>query len=107
MLSKRKSRLITVAGQSFRWAVSPDSGYVVFVAEHAANPGRRINIYVTTDINDNGPSFPDFESLNLKIITPGVAAKYIEQALAVCWMPEIKGPPMLFDAVAKDELVKR
>jgi hypothetical protein len=45
-LARKGSRSIAVGGQKFRWAVSPDSGYMVLVAELADEPGQRLEAQV-------------------------------------------------------------
>jgi len=40
-LSRRSSRSITVDGVEYRWAVSPDSGYLWLIVERADAPGQR------------------------------------------------------------------
>ena len=74
MLSKKKSRPITVGEQNYRWAISPDSGYVVFVAESADTPARKIEVYVGSDINQMWVEFPNKEGSNFKVIKPKDAA---------------------------------
>jgi hypothetical protein len=41
-LSGRNSRTIIINDEIFRWAISPGSGYLVFVAEHETIKGQRI-----------------------------------------------------------------
>lgn len=70
-LPGRKSRGITVDGVAFRWAVSPDSGYMWLVVEHASGSGQRVEA-----VFDYGVP-----------LTPAVARRVIERALATGWRP--------------------
>lgn len=97
MLSKKKSRPITVGDKDFRWAISPDSGYVVFVAERATEPARKIEIYVNSDIDRMWVEFPATDDLNLKVVKPKDAASMISQAIELGWDPAEKGKPLVFD----------
>ena len=85
MLSKKKSRPITVDGSNYRWVVSPDSGYVIFVAESADAPARIIEVYTDSDIDRMWLEFPDLEGLNLRIIKPKDAENIIRQAVGLGW----------------------
>lgn len=97
MLSKKKSTPITIGEDNYRWVVSPDSGYVVFVAESADTPARKIEVYVDSDIDQMWVEFPHTESLNLKVIKPKDAASIISQAIEQGWNPAEKGKPLVFD----------
>lgn len=97
MLSKKKSRPITIGEDNYRWVVSPDSGYVVFVAESADTPARKIEVYVDSDIDQMWVAFPYTESLNLKVLKPKDAVSIISQAIEQGWNPAEKGKPLVFD----------
>ncbi|MFK8161448.1 MAG: hypothetical protein AB8H12_03210 [Lewinella sp.] len=96
-LSKKHSRLITVDNQRFRWLVSPNDGYCIFIAEKEEVNGQKIEVYFDTDINNFWLSFPDVEHLNLKVLYPKDAAPIIGQALKDGWKPDKKGSPLVFD----------
>ena len=105
MLSKKKSRPIVVEDTRFRWAISPDSGYVVFVAEREDIKGRKIEVYIDTDINNFWVEFPNIDKLNLKVIKPKDAANIISQAIHLGWKPNEKGAPLVFDYPESGELL--
>ncbi|TXK71481.1 hypothetical protein [Paenibacillus sp. N3.4] len=90
----------------YRWTVSPDSGYLVFVTEHGKVKGRRIEIYVTSDINNLWGRFPDVNDMNLKVIKPRDVSHFITQAIHHGWDPKEAGKPIVFD-LAGDTLLKR
>lgn len=41
-LAKKGTRIITVNETTYRWVVSPDSGYLHLVVEHKDLPGQRL-----------------------------------------------------------------
>jgi len=105
-LSKKKSRTIVVENTTYRWVVSPDSGYGVFVAEKENIKGRKIEVYFDTDIDSFWIEFPNTEKLNLRLITPIDAASIISEAIKQGWNPEERGKPIVFD-LDNDNLIKR
>lgn len=105
-LPKKKSRLITIDDQQYRWLVGPNDGYNVFVAEKEAVKGRKIEVYFATEINKFCVEFSYTDKLNLKILKPKDAAFIIRQALILGWNPEEKGNPIRFDWVG-EEVVKK
>lgn len=48
-INKRDARTIAVNEEVYKWTVSPDSGYVVFVAESGVVRGSRGNPRVTSN----------------------------------------------------------
>jgi len=105
-LNKKKSRVITIDNEKFRWTISLGSGYLIFVAEKEAMKGRKIEVYIASDINEYWVDFPNVTDLNLKIVTPKDAASIIQQVLKLGWNPEEKGSLIVFDWV-NDQLEKR
>ena len=89
-LSKKKSRIITLDKVKYRWVVSPDSGYNVFVAEQESVKGRKIEVYFPMSEEH------DLEK-SLKIIKPADAAIIVRSALSLGWNPEETGSPLVFD----------
>ncbi|MCO7222703.1 hypothetical protein [Pleionea sp. CnH1-48] len=81
----------------YRWVISPASGYVVFVAESANDPARKVEVYIGSGINQMWLEFPSVDGLNLKVITPKDAAAIIRQALKLGWIPDERGAPFVFD----------
>ncbi|MFK7937234.1 MAG: hypothetical protein AB8G22_27210 [Saprospiraceae bacterium] len=105
-LNKKKSRLIIIDNEKFRWVVSPSSGYLVYVAEKEEVKGRKIEVFIDSDINDYWVEFPNVSNLNLKIVKPKDSESIIRQALKLNWNPEEKGKPIVFDLI-DDKLKKR
>jgi hypothetical protein len=104
------SRLYTrtaVGEHNYRWAISPDSGYVVFIAESADTPARKIEVYVDSDIDRMWVEFPTIEGPNLKVIKPKDAANIIEQAIEQGWNPMENGKPLVFDHLEGGSIVAR
>jgi hypothetical protein len=76
-LSKKGSRAIVVGGDSYRWAVSEDSGYSVLVAQNAEGSGQKLEVTVEWQDTDAGSGPPP--------ITPAMVASVVEAALAQGW----------------------
>lgn len=106
-VSKKNSRRIVVKDEMYRWTVSPDSGFLVFVAEHGTIKGRRIEVYVRSEINHLWTNFPNTNEMNLKIIKPSDAAQFITQAIYLGWNPQQAGKPIVFDLKSNSTLIKR
>ncbi|ASS49695.1 MAG: hypothetical protein A3D31_08945 [Candidatus Fluviicola riflensis] len=105
-LSKKKSRLITINTNVYRWVISPNDGYIVLVAHREDVQGQKLEVYVNSEINSFWVEFPYTSNLNLKILNPKDAETIIRQALNLGWNPETKGKPLVFDWKNK-ELVSR
>ncbi|SDT24418.1 hypothetical protein SAMN05444162_3534 [Paenibacillaceae bacterium GAS479] len=100
-MSKKNSRTIMVANETYKWTISPNSGYVVLVVELEMGVGRRIEVYINSDINDFWANFPHINNLDLKVIKPGDVKNIIIQALKDGWGPKEKGKPLIFDLVSE------
>lgn len=98
-LSKKGSRLITLEETQFRWLISSNAGYSVFVAEKEGIKGKRMEAFFERYKNKFLPAHLIKSPANLVIIKPGDAASIIRQALDLGWNPEEKGSPMTFDLV--------
>ena len=106
-IPNKNSRKIVVGNETYRWTISPDSGFIVFVAEHVEVKGRRIEVYIDSYINDFWVNFPDVKDLNLKIIKPKNAESIISQAINKGWNPKEKGSPIIFDLAEDFLLISR
>ena len=71
-LPKKGSSKIRVGDRNFRWAVSPDSGYMHIVVQQESGRGQRLQVLV-----DCEPA-----------VTPGVVRNCILEALKKGWKPE-------------------
>ena len=96
-IPNKNSRKIVVASETYRWTVSPDDGYIVFVAEQEGFKGRRLQVYIDSDINKFWANFPGVKELNLKVIKTKDAESIISQAIEKGWNPKEKGSPIIFD----------
>ncbi|MBH5320363.1 hypothetical protein I6N90_21455 [Paenibacillus sp. GSMTC-2017] len=96
-INKKSSRKIVVRNEQYSWTVSPDSGYVITIAEHEIYKGRRLEVYIQSDIDSYWVNFPNTEHLNLKIIRPRDVEFFICQAIDQGWEPSVKGTPIVFD----------
>ena len=87
-LPKKGTRRIHVDGGDYRWAVSPDSGYMVVVIEGASASRRRL--FVVTDYRDLLTPSADgagFEMNQQRQITPAYVRRCILAGLAAGWDP--------------------
>lgn len=96
-INKKDGRKITVNAETYIWTVSPDSGFIVMVAEHASVKGSRLEVHIRSDIDRIWVEFPHTEHLNQKIVRPKDAAYFITQAVERGWNPEEKGAPAVFE----------
>lgn len=81
MLSKKKSRPITVDGEAYRWAIAPNHTFVTLVVQYAEENGQKLEIIIPTDINRMWLEFLNTRELNLKAVTPAAVSKIIKDAL--------------------------
>ena len=97
-LAKRTSRTLSINGVRYRWAVSPDSGYLWLVVEHAHRPGQRIEAkFVYHDVVQPDGAFSE----QRRSVSPGVVRAVVEHALANGWQPEQGGlKPLRVDGEA-------
>jgi hypothetical protein len=105
-INKKSLRKIIVNNENFVWTVSPSSGNIILIAELGSNNGRRLEVYVESDIDSYWLNFPDSEQLNLKIIRPKDVEFFISHALDQGYNPREIGAPLVFDFNRKD-LIKR
>lgn len=105
-ISKRNSRSININNETFRWVISPDSGYFIFVAEHSMIKGKRLEVYVESEMSSYWIDFPYVEQTNLRIIKPHAVRKMIIQTIGLGWDYREPGKPVVFD-LKEENLVKR
>ncbi|ULL16409.1 hypothetical protein DVH26_19360 [Paenibacillus sp. H1-7] len=105
-INKKTSRKIVVNEEHFVWTVSPGSGYIIMIAELESYKGRRLEVYIASDIDSLWVNFPNTEHLNIKVIRPNVVEYFIRQAFEEGWNPKEKGAPIVFKFDGK-QLVKR
>jgi len=105
-VNKKDSRKIVIDNEIFMWAISPGSGYLVLVAEYACEKGRRIEVYITSDINGYWTNFPEVSEMNLKVIKPKDVETMIKQAIKDGWNPKERGKPITYD-YKEEKMIKR
>ena len=77
--------MIRVDDVSYRWTVSPDSGYMCIVVERESDPGQRLEARVGYGEHEAGGQETE--------ITPVVVRRAIELALGEGWRPRDRGQP--------------
>ena len=88
-LAKRGSRRITVEGVVYRWAVSPDDGFMVLVVERAEAPGQRLEAFFGYgDIREPDRAGTTRTVGQGCVIGPGVVRLVVLSALANGWRPD-------------------
>jgi hypothetical protein len=96
-LAKKGSRLISIDGVTYRWVVSPDSGYMVLVVETSDEPGQRLEAVFDYHYQrvELGSCF-----IQGRAISPGIVRQVIVIALNRGWLPSKHGlPPFRVDNV--------
>jgi hypothetical protein len=90
-LAKRTSRTITVDGAEYRWAVSPDSGYMWLIVERAHMPGQRVQ--ASFDYHDVVQPEGHIRHITgqRRSVSPGVVRAVVRHALANGWRAEKGG----------------
>jgi len=107
MLSKKKSRPITVNDQKYRWAIAPDGEYVTLVVQHAESNGQKLEIIIKTDVNRFWLEFPNTGDLNMRVVTPSLVSNLIEEALNLGWLPTLKNSPLELSLNEEEKLQVR
>lgn len=93
MLPKKNSRAIEVGDESYRWAVSGDSGFNVLVVQHAAANGQRVEVIASTP-DEGGPAS----------ITPALVAQAVREAMQIGWKPKDRASPLVLTLNQKQQL---
>ena len=109
-LSQRNSRRIIVDGSVFRWVASQNSGFVVFVAQHEENNGKKVEIVVSSDdglIIEKGSFSVECGGIAELIITPKTAESLIRKAIEIGWNPAVTGPPVELTLNGNELCVRR
>lgn len=91
-LAKKETRIIIVNETTYRWVVSPDSGYLHLVIEHKDLPGQRLIAgfkYHNTYVSDKDNEYRRWAQRRL--ITPSLVKSVILIALDKGWKPTESG----------------
>ena len=84
-IARKGSRRITVAGRDYRWVASPDSGFLVMVAELDGEPGQRLEAHFEYSVAEvRGTT---------TALTPSTVRATIERAYEAGWQPTKGGLP--------------
>ncbi|WP_433709058.1 hypothetical protein [Paenibacillus illinoisensis] len=67
------------------------------ISEHEVARGKRLEVYVESDIDSAWVNVPHTEHLNTKIIRPRDVEYFISEALDQGWTPKVKGAPAVFN----------
>lgn len=96
-LSKRKSRIIVVGENQYRWSPAQDSGFIVLVVQDSSGNGKRLEVIISDDqhiIIENGSYSIEIGSTRSLIVQPKLVAQIITDALALGWNPKENGKPV-------------
>ena len=99
----KSSRAITVDGVSYRWALSPDSGYDVLVVQSASGVGAKLRVYISYATVAYAGAEPD----GRLSVTPGLVTAIIRQACEHGWLREVRGRDMVCDLKGDAAIVVR
>lgn len=98
---KKGSRQIDVDGVSYRWRIRKrltygqecfPGGMLHVAIELAENPGQLLWI------NSNHSHLKRYDTEQAAPVTPALLARWIQQAIALGWKPEVNGPTLKYDA---------
>ncbi len=84
-LSRKNLRRLDIDGATYVWALSPDSGYAVLVAQSSTGIGQKLEASLG-DIYGRGLA-------DHKAVTPGLVRQVLLDALDKGWAPNERGAP--------------
>jgi len=100
-LAAKGSRPITVDGDTYRWVVSPDSGYNVIVVQAATGDGAKLMVYVSYGTI----RFASADADGQLAVTPALVTSIIRQGRQNGCQPDQNGPDAVCD-LQSDESIK-
>ena len=100
-LAAKGSRPITIDGDAYRWAVSPDSGYNVIVVQAATGDGAKLLVYVSY----SNIRYASADADGQLAVTPALVTSIIRQGRQNGWQPDQNGPDAVCD-LQSDETIK-
>ena len=95
-MTRKGWRTITVDGVEYRWRISPEATSITVLIVTPPGVNQHIEVTVPTDINRFWVEFPHVDDLHLRVVKPADVRLMIQQARALGWRPEEKGPPIIF-----------
>ncbi len=107
MLSKKKSRPITVGNEKYRWAIAPDGQWVTLVVQDHQINGQKLEIVIQVHFSQINPDTGETIALPMRIVKPALVAELIEKALQFGWQPKAAHPPLELTLQSNDELKLR
>ena len=102
-LAAKGSRPISIDGEAYRWAVSPDSGYNVIVVQAADGDGAKLLVYVSYS-NVRYASAGDEGQLP---VTPALVTSIIRQGRQNGWQPDKNGRDAICDLQSDETIALR
>ncbi len=90
MLSKKRSRPISLDGHQFRWSLAEDDEFVVLAVQRADTNGQRLEAIIRSkadwgSIWDHHLENPQYRA---RPVTPSLVSKIMAHALQLEWQPE-------------------
>ena len=102
-LAAKGSRPISIDGEAYRWAVSPDSGYNVIVVQAADGSGAKLLVYVSyTDVR-----YASADADGQLAVTPALVTSIVRQARQNGWQPVEKGSDCICDLKSDESIALR
>lgn len=85
-LALRNSRKIAVDGANYRWAVSPDSGVMLQIVQHADGKGQKLEVSFdyADKVQKNG------RTRQSRTVSSRVVRAIILHSLTVGWQPKLR-----------------
>ena len=99
-LRRRGSRLIHVDDVTYRWVISPDSGYMHLVVEAEGGRGQRLVVqmpYLDVYASETGPA-----TRQQTVVSPGVVRRCILRAISAGWDTNASAVPFTMGAAMED-----
>ena len=97
-----------VDGESYRWVVSPDSGYAVLVIEHLKSPGQRVAVTIPPpEFKDTTDDKTEYTPEGYRVVTPALVRNVILDALAMGWSPQSSGKEIHLRLTPNERLASR
>lgn len=106
-LAKKGSYAISVDAHQYRWAVSPDSGFMDLVIQDASGRGQRVSIAIDYDdkVVDDSKEPGKSRHIQTRQVTPASVKAMIQKSIALGWEAAAPGGSIRFHS--KGETLER